>query len=217
MKLPGTEKFVPAFSHALIILALLTTAPVAFADAEADYQRGREAYRVNDVVGAMAPLKRAADTGHAGAQALYGSILDSAELDEEAVPYLQKAAAQGNMDGEYGLAKMYFTGEAKAPSDVETGRLMRAAASKGHQLAIVTIALAFVRGDKRLNAENSDAQEASEFLLKAAELGELDAIKAVAEGYRGGKYGFTADAAKADQWDSRLAGLLGTSKKGAKK
>lgn len=217
MKLPGTEKFVPAFSHALLVFALLSMAPVAFADAEADYKRGREAYRVNDVVGAMEPLKKAADAGHAGAQALYGSILDSAELDDEAVPYLQKAAAQGDMDGEYGLAKMYFTGEAKAPSDAETGRLMRAAASKGHQLAIVTIALAFVRGEKRLNADNPAAPEASEFLLKAAELGEVDAIKAVVDGYRGGKYGFTADAAKAELWDSRLAAILGTSKKGAKK
>ena len=217
MKLPGTEKFVPAFSHTLFALTLFMTSAAALADAEADYKRGYDAYRVNDVAGAMEPLKKAADAGHAAAQALYGSILDSAELDDEAVPYLTKAADQGDTDGEYGLAKMYFTSEAKAPNDADAGRLMRSAASKGHRLAIVTMALAFVRGDKRLGAENSDTPEAREMLLKAAELGEVDAIRAVAQGYRGGKYGFTADAANADQWETRLAGILGTGKKGARK
>lgn len=217
MKLPGTEKIVPAFSHTLFALTLLTTSTAALADADTDYQRGRDAYHVNDVAGAMEPLRKAADAGHAAAQALYGSILDSAELDDEAVPYLAKAAEQGDADGEYGLAKMYFTGEAKTPNPAEAGRLMRSAANKGHRLATVTMALAFVRGDRRLDAENSDAPEARETLLKAAELGELDAIKAVAQGYREGKYGFAADAAKAEQWEARLAGILGTGKKGARK
>ncbi|AYH42040.1 SEL1-like repeat protein [Azoarcus sp. DN11] len=217
MKLPGTEKIVPAFSHALLALALITVVPAALADAEADYQKGREAYHLNDVAGAMDPLKKAADAGHAAAQALYGSILDSAELDDEAVQYLQKAAEQGNMDGEYGLAKMYFTGEAKAPNPSEAGRLMRSAAAKGHPLAIVTMALAFVRNDRRLDAENSDTPEAGALLLKAAELGEVDAIKAVAQGYRTGKYGLATDTAKAEQWEARIAGILGTNKKGARK
>lgn len=217
MKLPGTEKFVPAFSHALLALALVTVTPAAFADAEADFQKGREAYRVNDIVGAMAPLKKAADTGHAAAQALYGTILDTAELDEEAVIYLKKAAEQGDMDGEYGLAKMYLTGEAKAPDSAEAGRLMRSAAAKGQRTAVVTLAFAYIRHDKRLDAENTETKEAGEILLKAADLGEVDAIKAVAHGYRTGKYGFAADPAKAEQWDARLADILGTGKKGARK
>lgn len=217
MKLPGTEKIVPAFSHALLALTLAAMAPAALADAEADFQKGRAAYRVNDVAGAMEPLKKAADAGHAGAQALYGSILDSGDFGDDAVRYLQKAADQGDMDGEYGLAKMYFTGRAKPPDPADAGRLMRAAAAKGQRLAIVTMALAFVRNDKRLGAENADTPEASEMLLKAAELGELDAIKAVAQGYRSGKYGFATDTAKAEQWEARVAGILGTNKKGARK
>lgn len=217
MKLPGTEKIVPAFSHTLLALTLLTTSAAALADAEADYTRGRDAYRVNDVAGAMEPLKKAADAGHAAAQALYGSLLDSAELDDEAAPYLVKAAEQGDSDGEYGLAKMYFTGEAKPRNPGDAGRLMRSAANKGHRLATVTMALAFIQGDKRLDAENSDTPEAREMLLKAAELGEADVIKAVAQGYRVGKYGFAADAAKAEQWEARLAGIQGTVKKGVRK
>jgi uncharacterized protein len=217
MKLPGTEKFVPAFSHMLIALTLLTTSAAARADAEADYARGRDAYRINDVVGAMESLKKAADAGHAGAQALYGSLLDSAELDDEATPYLLKAAAQGDVEGEYGLAKMYFTGEATAPDPTDAGRLMRAAANKGHRAAIVTMALAFVHGDKRLDARNSNTPEARDMILKAAEFGEVEAIRAVALGYRAGKYGFARDAAAAEQWETRLADILGTGKKGARK
>lgn len=217
MKLPGTEKAVPAFSHALIALVLLASSVVARADAEADFKRGRDAYRLNDVAGAMEPLKKAADAGHGAAQALYGSILDSAELDDEALPYLRKSAEQGDVDGEYGLAKMYFTGEAPPPDPADAGRLMRSAASKGHRLATVTLALGYVRGDKRLGTDNPDSPEAREMLLKAAELGELDAIKAVAQGYRSGKYGFSVDGAMADQWDARVAAILGIGKKGARK
>lgn len=217
MKLPGTEKAVPAFSHAIVALALLASCTLARADAEADFVRGRDAYRQNDVAGAMEPLKKAADAGHGAAQALYGAILDSAELDDEALPYLQKSAEQGDVDGQYGLAKMYFTGEATAPGPSDAGRLMRAAASKGHRLAIVTLALAYVRGDKRLEADNPDSAEAREMLTQAAELGEVDAMKAVAQGYRSGKFGFPADGAKADQWDARVAAILGTGKRGARK
>lgn len=217
MKLPGTEKAVPAFSHALLALALLASCALARADAEADFVRGRDAYRLNDVAGAMEPLKKAADAGHGAAQALYGSILDSAELDEEALPYLRKSAEQGDTDGQYGLAKMYFTGEATAPDPADTGRLMRAAASKGHRLATVTLALAYVRGDKRLDADNPDSPEAREMLLQAAEFGELEAMKAVAQGFRSGRFGFPVDGGKADQWDARVAAILGTGKKGARK
>ncbi|HJV25477.1 MAG TPA: tetratricopeptide repeat protein [Aromatoleum sp.] len=217
MKLPGTEKLVPVFRHILMTCSLIACMANAHADADADYQRGRDAYHTGDLVGSMEPLKKAADAGHARAQALYGAILDDAELDDEAVKYLKMSAAQNDPDGQYGLAKMYFTGEAKAPDDAEAGRLMHAAAAQDHRFAVITLALAYVRGDTRLGAGDSNSPTAGQMLIKAAEYGEVQAVEALSSAYRKGLYGLAVDPAKADYWAGRLAGILGTQKKGARK
>ena len=106
MKFPGTEKPILIFKQIALTSVLIAFSSIACADATTDYQQGLDAYRAGDVVGAMTPLKQAADAGHAAAQALYGTILDSAEFDNDAANYLRKAAEQNNADGQYGLAKM---------------------------------------------------------------------------------------------------------------
>lgn len=218
MKLPGTEKNVPAFSQIALICAFVAFSSAAWADPTTDYQQGLNAYRAGDVVGALAPLKQAADAGHADAQALYGSLLDSGEYDNDAAVYLRKAAEQNNADGQYGLAKMYIAGEAKPPTDDEANRLMRAAAAQGHKRAIIVIALAYVHGDARLGATNKDSPEAGQYLVQAAEFGEVEAVEAVATAYRNGGYGLAADPAKADHWTAQLARMRSQgSKKGTRK
>lgn len=208
MSFPVSEKTLPAFKHLAFALALLATPLPAAADAAADYDEGLAAYRKGDVTGAMAPLKRAADADNARAQALYGTILDSAELDEEAADYLRKAADQGDPDGQYGLAKMYLTGEAKAPDDGAAGRLIRAAVAKDHPGATISLALAYTRKDPRFSAETV-TPEAGVLLVKAAELGDVNAIETLSAAYRTGEYGLEADASQADRWAARLATIRG--------
>ncbi|WP_332671742.1 tetratricopeptide repeat protein [Aromatoleum sp.] len=215
MYFPATEKTLPAFKHALLAVALLGAPFAVQADAAADYNEGLAAYRKGDVTGAMSPLKRAADGGIAEAQALYGTLLDSAELDDEAQGYLLKAAGQGNADGQYGLAKMYLTGEAKAPDEREVARLIRAAVAQEHPAATISLALAYTRKDARFGAD-ALTPETGPLLLKAAELGDVNAIESVSTAYRIGDYGLPVDAAKADQWSTRLAEIRGV-KPGARK
>ena len=215
MYFPVTEKTLPAFKHALLALALLGTPFAAQADAAADYDEGLAAYRKGDVTGSMVPLKRAADGGIAEAQALYGTLLDSAELDEAAYAYLLKAAERGNADGQYGLAKMYLTGEAKAPDEREIARLVRAAAAQEHAGATISLALAYTRKDARFGAD-SITPETGPLLVKAAELGDVNAIETVSKAYRTGEYGLPIDVARADQWSARLAQIRGI-KPGARK
>jgi len=216
MKFPGTEKSVPAFSQLCLALALIALPLSVRAGPAEDYQGGLAAYRAGDVAGAMAPLKRAADSGHAPAQALYGTLLDSADFDEEAAAYLRKSAEQGDADGQYGLAKMYLTREAKAPDEGDMNRLMRSAAAQGHEQAIISMALAYVGRDPRLGAADPADPEAAKFLLRAAELGDRTSIEQLAHAYRAGGYGLAVDAAKADHWAARLASQVAP-KKGAKK
>lgn len=216
MKFPVTEKIVPAFNQYFLALALIALPAAALAGPPEDYDAGFKAYRAGDVAGAMEPLKRAADSGHGAAQALYGSLLDSADFDDEAAEYLQKSAAQGNADGQYGLAKLYLTHEVKAPSDDEVNRLMRSAAAQGHSRAIIALALAYVSRDARLGAAEPNDPEAGKLLVQAAELGDRSAIEEVERAYRTGAYGLAVDTAKADEWAERLAAQQGK-KKGAKK
>jgi TPR repeat protein len=217
MNFPGTENSVPAFKHIAFTLTLLVTPLSALADAGEDYQTGLAAYRVGDIAGSMAPLKRAADAGHAGGQALYGTILDSAESDEEAVTYLLKAVEQGNADGQYALAKMYLTHEAKAPDEGAPGRLMRAAAAGGHERATISLALAYLSKDARLGAA-TPTEETGPLLIKAAEIGDVTAMEALSNAYRNGEFGLAPDAAKADHWKAKLATIRGEAPKaGGKK
>jgi hypothetical protein len=218
MQIPGSEKAVPAFRYLLPLLAgLLISGPV-LADPVEDYERGLASYRAGDIVGAMAPLKRAADTGHAPAQALYGTVLDSAEFDDEAVAYLRKSAAQNDPDGQYALAKMYLAGETVAPDDAEAGRLLRAAAAQGHERAIINLALAYLNGNTRVGASNPADPEAAGLLVKAAEIGEVSAMTALVKAYREGGFGLQPDAARADEWAARLAKVRGEdANKGARK
>ena len=60
---------------------------------------------------AMLGLRKAADAGHAKAQARLAEILDASDYNEEAFAYYRKSADQGDVDGVFGLASMYAVGE----------------------------------------------------------------------------------------------------------
>ena len=188
--------------------ALLLSGP-ALADPAEDYKAGVAAYRAGDVVGAMTPLKRAADAGHAPSQAMYGTILDSSELDDEAVVYLRKAADQNDPEGLYALAKMHLTGEGVARDDAQAASLLRAAAAQGHERAVISLALAYLSGDARLVAGDPANPEARQYLVKAAELGDVSVMAALVKAYREGGFGIQPDAARADEWATRLAEIRG--------
>lgn len=213
MKSLGTGNSVLTFRQLLATCALLVASSVAQGSSEEDYNKGLAAYDAGDLVGAMVPLRQAADAGHAGAQALYGSILDSAELDDQAVTYLRKSAEQQNSEGQYGLAKMYMTGEGVIADFGEANKLMRAAAAQGNRRAIITLGLAYIAGDARFEATNQTSPEARDFILKAGELGEVTAVEAVARAYREGAFGIAPDSAKAKEWGEKLTKIRGGERK----
>ena len=218
MKLLATEKLVPAFSHIAMMLALVVIPNLAQADAETDYQAALAAHNLGDIVGAMTPLKSAADAGHAAAQALYGTILDAAELDAEAAQYLKQSAAQKNTDGMFSLAKMYRTGEAPSDDPAEAGHLIRAAAAAGHERATIALANAYISRDEKVGAGSRSDPDAAKYLIKAAELGDVSAIEALATAYQpGGDFGLAPDAQKAKFWTDRLNEVRGTGTTGGKK
>lgn len=204
MKFPGTEKRLPAFSHFLLGITIAAAAAGAMADNEADLKAGLEAYRRNDVSTAMQLLRPVADAGNPVAQAAYGELLDIADFDDEAAEYYGKAAQQNNADGIFGLAKLYSTGEAKAPDPDAGARLMRQAADLGHANAIIATALRYMRKPDNPATPPTWAAEGPSYILKAAELGYPKAIQGAIDGYQKGDYGFQTDPAQAAVWQERL-------------
>ncbi|MGK7346489.1 MAG: tetratricopeptide repeat protein [Candidatus Nitrospinota bacterium M3_3B_026] len=143
-------------SHAWITVAALGAAAVFFtlpapysaAGPEEDYQKGFELYDEKaDVIAAMEYLKKAADAGHAGAQALLGYLYDYSEMDEEAVKMYEKAAAQGSAEGEYGLGTMYAKGEGVERDEKKAFHLVKSAAEKGYYRAVLKMVSVYESGE----------------------------------------------------------------------
>jgi TPR repeat protein len=169
---------------------------------EDDFRAGERAFRSGDVVGAMAPLRRAAEAGHAPAQALYGYILDQAESNEEAAAYYRKAAEQGNAEGEFGLGKLLAAGEGVAKDPAAARGWFERAAGKGHALAINVLAQAFLASDLGYKRDPADVKGLS-WVRKAAENRHLPALEYLAKGYRSGEFG-KADIAQAEKLEARI-------------
>jgi len=203
---PGCEKTAPVFGNERIVaLSLALFASLVSAGPADDYATGAMRYRDGDMMGAMAPLKRAADAGHADAQALYGDILDKAEMDEEAIDYLTRAAEQGNAAGRYGLAVMLLAGEGTARDPKRAAQLLRAAAGQDARLAINALAQAYLRADAEMGANNQSSAEARDTITRAAELGYLPAIDALADAFEHGGFGLDPDPGQAARWHDRAA------------
>lgn len=197
------------YARWLALGALAFLSHWAWAGPEEDYQIGLKAYRGGDLVGSMSPLRRAADAGHAGAQALLGDILDKAESDEEAVAYFRKSAEQGNADGQYGLGAMYAAGEGVKKDPAEARKWITRAADQGHKLAVNTLAQAYITGGLGLEESALRGADALTRLRQAAGNDYLPAIDVLAKAYRAGDYGLAPDAKEAEQLTARANKLRG--------
>lgn len=191
-----------------LVLAALACTPV-FAGAPEDFAAGLKAYSAGDIVGSMPLLRRAADVGHAQAQALLAEILDRSEFDEEAVAYYRKAADQGNADGQFGLGVMYSVGEGVKKDPVAARRWITLAAEQGHKQAIGVMAQAFIAGQLGVSDQERQGEEARRWVRKAADLDSLPAVDALVLAYRNGALGLEPDAKEADRWQAKANELRG--------
>ena len=133
---------------ALVLAAVLLALPaLAVAGPEEDYQEGFAAYRERgDIVGAMPPLRRAADAGHVEAQLLLGFILDWSEENEEAVRYYRMAADSGEPRGQMELARMYLSGEGVERDEATALSWIEQARDQGHAPALTQLGYAHLNG-----------------------------------------------------------------------
>lgn len=172
-----------------------------------DHAAGLQAYRRGDVAGAMAPLRRAADAGHAPAQTLLAFILDAAGLTADAIAYYRRAAEQGDVDAQIGLASLLAGGRSDASDPREAFVLFARAADRGDPRAVRAVADVYLRDDRQMLGDDATDAKALAALRRAGELDHAGAIERLVRVYQQGLLGATADAAEAARWQARLARL----------
>jgi TPR repeat protein len=190
---------------------------LAIAGQDEDFAAGMISYRRSDFATAMPHLRKAADAGHAEAQAVLAAILDATDADEEAVTYYRKAAEAGNLDGVFGLATMYASGDG-IKKDIQQARsLLIRAAEGGHKEATWLLAQAYIRGELGFSEDQRNGPEALKWIALAADQDFIVAIDAMEKAYRSGGYGLAVDMAKADQLKQRIQKITGVKEKKIRK
>lgn len=197
--------------HSLIAVACVAAVTAAMHPAPAlagpaeDYAEGSKRYNAGDIVAAMPILRRAADGGHAAAQAMLAGILAHADSDPEALEYFRKAAAQGNADGQLGYGNMLAIGQGGATKNPAEGRRwIEKAAEQGHPMAINGMAHAYITGDLDVPEDARTGAEALRWVRLAANNGYIPAMERLATAYRAGELGLGADAKAAKEWDDKV-------------
>ncbi len=190
-------------------MLLLAAAGLALASPEQDYQDGRRAYFAGDMAGASALLQKAADHGHAPAQALYGILLKRTDDVAGALEYLRRAAEQGNHEAQFELGSMYAGGEGVARDPLAARRWIEGAARAGHRASIVAMAEAYLRGGLGLDAPERDGPAALEWLRLAADHGHAPALERLAAAYRRGEFGLAVNEREAAALETKARGRKG--------
>lgn len=198
--------------YAATLLAL--GMPLAWAGPEEDYTEGNKIYASGDLIGSMPKLRKAADAGHAGAQALLGNILEQADDRPEAVKYYKKSAEQGNAEGQFGYAALLASGDGVKQDVPEARRWLETAAKQGHKMAINEMALAYLRGNLDIPEAERNGPQALHWVQLSAENNFIPAMDAMVAAYRDGKYGLGVDAKAANQWVEKINKIRGVKKTG---
>lgn len=147
-------------------------------------------------------LAAAAESGDADAQVQLASKLtgSSASSDKaQAVIWMTRAAEQGNAEGMYKLAVMYFKGWGLPQDNELASHWLLLSARKGNLDAIRDVGLVYLSGNLPL-----DEHTVLDLLQSVAETGNADAQNTLGLAYQAGR-GFGQDDAKAVEWFRRAA------------
>lgn len=202
--------FLPAFASAgLSAVSEQAIATSLLPGAEQNYAAAVEAQNRADLITAMSLFQRAADAGHAAAQAGYAAILQRGQALEEAFKYYERSANQGDKDGQYGLGTLYFAGEGVPQNFTEARKWFSLAAAQGHILAVNFMADIYLSDRMGLSATERQSPAALQWIRQAAGNDHLPALDALADAYRFGQFGIPVSTDRANEIAARAAKIRG--------
>jgi len=156
------------------IFAFGLLSQAALADTAEEMARANNFYNRQQIVDAVNIFKKLAEENHVPAQARLGEILDYTEADEDAVGWFIMAAAQGDANAAYGLARMYFSGEGIKKDVDQAAFWFKYAAEKDNLNAIKVLEAAYRKGpisgfNLPLDLKQAQIWEAKKLPLEAAQ------------------------------------------------
>jgi TPR repeat protein len=142
-------------------------------------------------------LRLAADQGHADATyRLRQQYPEGKERDA----LLLKAGELGSLDAQRDLGALYATGDWTGPCDaVRAAEWYLRAAERGHPDAQYNLGFMYLLGE----GVQADPGAALRWLRRSAAQGDEQSMRLLADVYRNGYYGVSADAMEAKLWDER--------------
>lgn len=104
-------------SRAGLVIGAALLAAGALAAPQDEHRLGLQAYQRGDIVAAMNALRAPAAAGHAPSQTLLASILDRADIADEAARLYRAAADQGDAQAHAALAELHLAGRGVAKDE----------------------------------------------------------------------------------------------------
>lgn len=198
--------------------AVAASAVKAIPSPEEDYQEAIKADKAGELLEAGILFRRAAERGHAAAQAEIAAKFEYATAYKEALEFYRKSAEQGNAAGQFGLGLTYAMGNPEVKQDlVEARKWIVLAANQGYPSAINMLAEAYMKGGLGLDEKVRSGPDAAVWIKRAAEINYVPAIRALIRAYRSGQYGLEVDPKQANDLESSKKGLLGIREEKRKK
>lgn len=198
--------------------AVAASAVGAIPSPEDDYQAAFKAEAADDLMEAGMLFRRAAERGHAAAQAEIAARLEYATSYKKALEFYRKSAEQGNAAGQFGLGLTYASGNPEVKQDfAEARKWIVLAANQEYHPAIIRLAGAYMNGGLGLDEKARSGSEAAAWIKRAADINYVPAIKALASAYRSGQYGLEVDPKQASDLDAKANKLRGIGEKKNKK
>lgn len=160
------------FTRITLLPALVVLVSVLAAPTHAqDFDKGKAAYVANDYDGALRELQPLADSGHPGAQFLFGQMYywgrGVPESRPDAAIWLRRAAEQGHPEAQVRLSLIYECGQGVRKDEAKAVEWIRRAAKQGHIQAQMFLGYRYKHGD----GVPKNANEAVKWYRRAADRG----------------------------------------------
>lgn len=142
-------------------------------------------------------LRLAADQGHADATYRLRQQYAEGEVRDA---LLLKAGELGSLEAQRDLGAIYATGDWTGPHDaVRAAEWYLRAAERGHADAQYNLGFMYLLGE----GVQANSGEGLRWLRCSAEQGDEQSMRLLADVYRNGHYGISANAVEAKLWDER--------------
>jgi len=155
--------------------------------------KGLAAHRIDDLMGAITWLSKAANKNHAHAQAMLGYIYIRSGEDELALPFLQKAAAQQDSMAMYELATLYGSGKLLEKNNSKAVTLLKQAIAQDYSPAYWSLASGYEQGELGLT---KDFNKALNLYQQASDKGYFTATYRLIKAYKNGELGLAINREK---------------------